>query len=73
MITPVRWDAGLVDPTKVYTNNDLEAGNFMIKYALEFDAKKTTWVHRVSQGPNMFTIPKSRKSNLGKRSLQNKS
>ena len=40
MITPVRRDAGLGDPPKEYTNNDVEAGNFMIKYALEFDAKK---------------------------------
>ena len=40
MITPVRRDAGLGDPSKEYANNDVEAGNFMIKYALEFDAKK---------------------------------
>ena len=40
VITPVRRDAGLGDPPKEYTNNDVEAGNFMIKYALEFDAKK---------------------------------
>ena len=40
MITPVRRDAGLGDPPKEYTNNDVEAGNFMIKYALEFDAIK---------------------------------
>ena len=40
MITPVRRDAGLGDPPKEYTNNDVEAGNFMIKYALEFDAEK---------------------------------
>ena len=40
MITPVRRDAGLVDSPKEYTNNDVEAGNFIIKYALEFDAKK---------------------------------
>ena len=40
VITPVRRDPGLGDPPKEYTNNDVEAGNFMIKYALEFDAKK---------------------------------
>ena len=40
MITPVRRDAGLGDPPKEYTSTDVEAGNFMIKYALEFDAKK---------------------------------
>ena len=41
MITPIRRDAGLSDPPKEYTNNDVEAGNFMIRYALEFDAKKS--------------------------------
>ena len=40
MIAPVRRDAGLGDPLKEYANNDVKAGNFMIKYALEFDAKK---------------------------------
>ena len=40
MITPVRRDAGLGDPPKEYTNNDVEAENCMIKYTLEFDAKK---------------------------------
>ena len=39
-VIPVRRDAGLGDPPKEYTNNDVEAGNFMIKYALEFDAEK---------------------------------
>ena len=33
-------DAGLVDPPKEYTINGMEAVNFMIIYALEFDAKK---------------------------------
>ena len=40
MITPARRDAGLGDPPKEYTNNEVEAGNFMVKYALEFDTKK---------------------------------
>ena len=39
MITPVKCDAGLGDLPKEHTNNDVEAGNFMIKYALKFDAK----------------------------------
>ena len=39
-ITPVRRDAGLGDPPKENANNDVETGNFMIEYALEFDAKK---------------------------------
>ena len=39
MITPVRRNAGLGDPQKKYTN-DLEVGNLMIKYPLEFNAKK---------------------------------
>ena len=40
MVTLIRRDAGLGDPPKENTNNDVETGNFMIKYALEFDAKK---------------------------------
>ena len=39
MITPVRFNAGLDDPQKEYTN-DVGAGNLMIEYALEFEAKK---------------------------------
>ena len=39
MITPVRFNAGLGDPQKEYTN-DVGTGNLMIEYALEFEAKK---------------------------------
>ena len=39
MITPVRRNKGLGDPQKEYTI-DMEAGNMMIKYSLDFDAKK---------------------------------
>ena len=35
MITPVRGDAKFDNPPKEYENKDVEAGNFMIKYALE--------------------------------------
>eukprot|EP00112_Aurelia_sp_Birch-Aquarium-sp1_P022258 Seg621.1 transcript_id=Seg621.1/GoldUCD/mRNA.D3Y31 product="hypothetical protein" protein_id=Seg621.1/GoldUCD/D3Y31 len=40
MLKPVRVDAGLGDPPEEYTNNDVEAANFMIKHNLQFDAKK---------------------------------
>ena len=40
MVTLIRRDAGLGDPPNENTNNDVETGNFMIKYALEFNAKK---------------------------------
>ena len=40
MITPVRRYAGLGDPPNEYTNNDLEEGDFMIKYTLEFSTKR---------------------------------
>ena len=46
MITLVRGDAELGDPPKEYKNNGVEASNFMIKYALEFDAKN----HMTSSG-----------------------
>ena len=39
MITPVRRDTGLGDPPKDYKNNDVEAGNFIIKYTLEWKEK----------------------------------
>ena len=31
MITPVRCYAELGDPLREYTNNDVDAGNFMMK------------------------------------------
>ena len=36
MLAPIRIDAGLGDPPTEYTSNDVEAGNFMVKYHLNF-------------------------------------
>ena len=40
MITPVRRYAGLGDPLNEYRNNDVEEGDFMIKYTLEFSTER---------------------------------
>ena len=36
MLAPIRIDAGLGDPPTEYTTNDIEAGNLMVKYHLNF-------------------------------------
>ena len=39
MLAPIRIDAGLGDPPTEYTTNDIEAGNFMVKYKFINDIK----------------------------------
>ena len=39
MLAPIRIDAGLGDPSTEYTSNDVEAGDFMVKYHLNFTKK----------------------------------
>ena len=42
MLYPIRVQAILRDPPTEYTNNDVEAGNFVIKYKLEFNPYNPT-------------------------------
>ena len=39
LLKPIRVEAGLGDPPKDFTANDVESGNFIIKYGLHLDKK----------------------------------
>ena len=46
----IRVEAGLGDPPKEFTTNDLESGNFIIKYGLHFDKKNPPeFIERVKE------------------------
>ena len=45
----IQVETGLGNPPKEFTTNDIESGNFIIKYGLHFDKKKKKKIHKNSK------------------------
>ena len=50
LLKPIRVEAGLGDPPKEFTTNDVESRNFIIKYRLHLDKKNPQeFIERVKE------------------------